>query len=79
MDLLWQVVLVVGVNHVATENAHYSNLAVYDASRSLGVTLRPMPRPSVSDAAYINLPVQAPKETYTRPNNRAIAQTKLKT
>jgi hypothetical protein len=31
-------VIVVGVNHVATGNAHYANVAVYDADVRLGVT-----------------------------------------
>jgi hypothetical protein len=31
------VVYVVGVNHAATGNAHYSNVAVYNAARNLGI------------------------------------------
>ena len=39
------VVYVVGVNHAATGNAHYSNLAVYNAARNLGVV-------AVDDSEY---------------------------
>lgn len=42
---------VVGVNHAATGNAHYSNVAVYNTARNLGIV-------SVDDSEYVGTAVK---------------------